>query len=116
MELLKTHSRITAYQASKLLEEPLWLVKQAFKKSKLGVVAIISGDMVHFSEEIINTIKALYKDNKDLGVVSTELNKKKIILTKKNIRIILDELSDRDDPDILEIEDQRYKTEEKEEI
>ena len=117
MEVLKSHSRITAYQASKLLEEPLWLVKQAFKKSKMGVVANISGDMVHFREKpIISTIKALYKENKDLGIVSTELNKKKIVLTKKNIRIILDELLDREDPDIIEIEDKRYKTEEKEDI
>ena len=116
MDLLKTHNRITAYQASKLIEEPLWLVKQSFKKSKLGVVATISGDMVHFNNKIINTIKSLYKENKDLGVVSTELNKKKIVLTKKNIRIILDELLDRDDPDILKIEDKWHKTEEKEDI
>jgi len=116
MEVLKNHSRITAYQASKLLEEPLTDIKSVFKKSKLGVVAIISGDMVHFSDKIINTIKTLYKENKDLGIVSTELNKKKIVLTKKNIRIILDELVDRNDPDIIEIEDKRYKTEEKEDI
>ena len=116
MEVLKNHSRITAYQASKLLEEPLTDIRSVFKKSKLGVVAIISGDMVHFSDKIINTIKTLYKENKDLGIVSTELNKKKIVLTKKNIRIILDELVDRNDPDIIEIEDKRYKTEEKEDI
>ena len=116
MELLKTHDRITAYQASKLLEEPLWLVTNAFKKSKLGVVAIISGDMVHFSDKIIKIIKTLYEENKDLGIVSTELNKKKIVLTKKNIRIILDELLDREDPDIIEIGDKWHKTKEKEDI
>ncbi len=115
-DLLKNHNRITAYQASKLLKEPLWLVKNAFQDTKSGVIVEISGDTVYFSKKIINMIKNLYKEHKDLGKVSTELNKNKVVLTKKNIRIILDELLDRGDSDIIKIEDKWHKTEEKEEL
>ncbi|MHA1797040.1 MAG: hypothetical protein ACTSVY_01220 [Candidatus Helarchaeota archaeon] len=117
-EVIKNNERISAYQAAKLLEEPLWLVKNVFKKwrNKSGVLVKLGGELVHFDEKVVNKIKKLYKETPDLGKISSELNKQKIVLKKKDIQIILDELLDRDDQDILEIEESRSRSTIKEEI
>ena len=117
-DLIKSNDKISAYQVAKLLEEPLWSVKNVFKKwkDKPGVVVKIGGEIVHFDEKVTDLIKKLYKETDDLGQISQELNKQNIVLKKKDIQIIIDELLDKGDEDVLLIEEERHGLKEKENI
>ncbi|NHI92517.1 MAG: hypothetical protein EAX96_08430 [Candidatus Lokiarchaeota archaeon] len=117
-DLLKNNEQISAYQAAKILEEPLWLVKNVFNKwkKKPGVVVKIGGDLIYFNKKIVNLIKELYQETEDLGKISLQLNKQKIVLKKSDIQIIIDELLDKGDEDVLLIEEERHGIKEKEDI